>query len=117
MSSDLGSVGGPGSTEWDGVLKPVRLKTPIPAGTVALEVVSDGRMELDALMLLAAITEAVLEVDRGGRITLHAASATADVRSAPGQPGTVYRADGTRLGPVNRTHRNVPEGAFAITRR
>ncbi|MGP5127687.1 hypothetical protein ACTXKL_14210 [Brachybacterium tyrofermentans] len=114
---DLGSVGGPGSTEWDGVLKPVRLKTPIPAGTVALEVVSDGRMELDALMLLAAITEAVLEVDRGGRITLHAASATADVRSAPGQPGTVYRADGTRLGPVNRTHRNVPEGAFAITRR
>lgn len=114
---DLGGLGVPGTTEWDGMLKPVRLEIPIPESTVAIEAVSDGRMELDELMLLPAMAEVLFPRDRGGRITLHAASADADVRSAPGEPGTAYRSDGTQAGPVGRKHRSVPAGAFAITRR
>ena len=47
-------LGAPGATEWDGMLKPVRLEIPAPESAVGIEVVSDGRMELDELVLLSA---------------------------------------------------------------
>src|SRR5699024_192613 len=62
---ELGGAGDPGVTEWDGVLSPVRLDVPIPAGAVAIEAVSEGRMELDELMLLPAVTTAEFAVDSG----------------------------------------------------
>lgn len=103
-------------TEWEGVLRPVRLEVPIPAGAVAIEVVSEGRMELDELMLLPAVTAAEFPVERGKSLTLHVVSADAKLALVPGQTGSAYRADGTRVGPVNHGRRNVPAGAFAITR-
>lgn len=114
---ELGGIGDPGVTEWDGVLRPVRLEVPIPAGAVAIEVVSEGRLELDELMLLPAVTTAVFPKDRRGTVTLYTASADAEAPTVPGETGSAYRADGTRVGPVNRGRRSVPAGAFAITQR
>ncbi|WP_299305798.1 hypothetical protein [uncultured Brachybacterium sp.] len=114
---ELGGAGDPGVTEWDGVLRPVRLDVPIPAGAVAIEVIAEGRLELDELMLLPAVTTAELAVERGDSLTLHVASADAKLALVPGQTGSVYRADGMRVGPANRGRRSVPAGAFAITRR
>lgn len=113
---ELGGAGDPGATEWDGELRPVRLETPIPAGAVAIEVVSEGRLELDELMLLPAVTTAEFAVDRGKTVTLHVASADAKLQLAPGQTGSAYRADGTRVGPVNHGRRSVPGGTFVVTR-
>lgn len=112
---ELGGAGDPGVTEWDGVLRPVRLEVPIPAGTVAIEAVSEGRMELDELMLLPAVTAAEFPVERGKSLTLHVVSADAKLALVPGQTGSAYRADGTRVGPVNHGRRNVPGGMFSIT--
>ncbi|MDN5821836.1 MAG: hypothetical protein L0H39_10140, partial [Brachybacterium sp.] len=115
-SPELGGAGSPGVTEWDGVLRPVRLEEPIPGDAVAIEAVSEGRMELDELMLLPAVTTAEFPTERGRTVTLYVASADAEAATVPGETGGAYRADGTRVGPVNRGRRRVPEGAFAITR-
>jgi hypothetical protein len=114
---ELGGVGDPGLTEWDGVLRPVRVRRPIPTDAVAIEVVADGRMELDELMLLPAVTTAEFARRGGGATILHAASAEAAAPMVPGETGIAYRADGRRLGPVNRARTRVEEGTFAITRR
>ena len=114
---ELGGAGDPGVTEWDGVLSPVRLDVPIPAGAVAIEAVSEGRMELDELMLLPAVTTAEFAVDSGRTVTLYGASEDVEAPMTPGETGSVYRADGMRVGPANRGRRSVPAGAFAITRR
>ncbi|WP_394216432.1 hypothetical protein [Brachybacterium vulturis] len=115
-SLELGGAGSPGVTEWDGVLRPQRLEVPIPEDAVAIEAVSEGRMELDELMLLPAVTTAEFPTERGRTVTLYVASADAEAATVPGETGSAYRADGTRVGPVTRGRRSVPEGAFAITR-
>ncbi|MGP9539108.1 hypothetical protein ACT3SP_13930 [Brachybacterium sp. AOP43-C2-M15] len=113
---ELGGAGGPGLTEWDGVLKPVPLEVPIPAGTVAIEAVADGRLELDELMLLPAVTTAVFPATRGRDVTLHVASMEAELDVTRGAAGSAYRADGTRTGPVTPGRRRVRAGEVAITR-
>lgn len=99
------------------------LSPPLPASTVAIEAVSEWRLELDELMLLSAVTTAEFPLEQGkkaGRarkkVTLHAASADAELLLEPGQTGSAFRADGPRVGPVNRGRRSVPSGVFAITR-
>lgn len=111
---ELGGVGEKGLTEWDGVLKPVRLDVPIPADAVAIEIVSEGRLELDELMLLPAVTSAEFPHSGGGSTTLHVASAAGEARVSPGETGSAYRADGTRVGPVSRGRRALRVGEFAI---
>lgn len=113
---DLGGAGDPGVTEWSGVLRPVRLDVQIPAEAVAIEGVSAGRMELDELMLLPAVTTAEFPAGRGKNLTLHVASADAKLPLSPGQTGSAHRADGKRVGPVNHGRTSLPGGAFAITR-
>lgn len=110
-------MGERGVTEWDGVLEPVRLEVPLPARTVALEVVSEGRLELDEVMVLPAVTSAVFRVHSGGHVALHVASAVAEVRRLKrGESGTVYRADGSTAGPLSRGRRTLKPGRFAVTR-
>lgn len=114
--TDLGGAGDPGTTEWEGMLTPVRLGKPLPASAVAVEVVVDGRMELDELMILPAVTRAEFPTRRGA-VTLYAASADANLSTVPGETGSAFRADGKRLGPVNRGRRGVRAGSFAVTSR
>jgi len=114
---DLGGAGEPGATEWDGVLKPFPLDIEIPVGTVAIDVVSCGRLELDELMILPAITSAAYPLRDGGELILRAASTASTAETIPGETGSAYGADGTRLGPVNRGRRELSAGTIAITRR
>ncbi|WP_157773288.1 hypothetical protein [Brachybacterium vulturis] len=113
---ELGGAGERGVTPWDGVLTPVRLDVPLPARTVAVEVVSGGRLELDELMLLPAVTVAEFPLEHGRNVMLHAASADAELSLVSGRTGSAYRAEGTRVGPVNHGRRSVLGGEFAITR-
>lgn len=62
---ELGGAGERGETEWDGVLKPFPLGKTLPTGTAAIEVLAEGTLELDELMILPAITTAVYSVQRG----------------------------------------------------
>lgn len=113
----LGGAGDPGVTEWDGVLKPVPLDVEIPVGTVAIDVVSDGQLEFDELMILPAITSAAYPVHDGGQIILRAASADAKAATVPGETGSAFSSDGKRIGPINRGRRALPSGTFSLTRR
>lgn len=112
----LGGAGDPGLTEWDGVLKPMRIEAPIPATAVAIEVVSHGRLELDELMVLPAVTSAEFRSSGGKAVTLYVASTDGVAPVVPGETGSTYRADGTRVGPANRGRRTLSAGEFAITR-
>lgn len=112
---ELGGAGDPGITEWDGVLKPMPLEMPIPADAVALEAVSHGRLELDEVMLLPAVASAVFPRGRG-MVTLHVASADAELAVRPGQTGRAYRADGTSTGPITHGRRALQAGRFAVMR-
>lgn len=114
---ELGGVGDAGTTEWAGVLKPVRLEHAVPADAVAIEIVSQGQLELDELMLLPAVTEAEFPTSTGGTATLYAASEDSMVSTVPGETGSAYGADGHRLGPITRGRRGLRSGEFAITRR
>ena len=112
---ELGGAGDPGITEWDGVLKPMPLEMPTPADAVALETVSHGRLELDEVMLLPAVASAVFPSERG-MVTLHVASADAELVVRPGQTGRAYRADGTSTGPITHGRRALQAGRFAVVR-
>lgn len=114
---DLGGAGDRGVTEWDGVLKPFPLDVPIPAGTVSLEVVSHGQLELDEVMILPAITSAIYPVDIGTSLVLRVASADAQASTVPGETGSAYTADGKWVGPINRGRCVLSSGTFAISRR
>ena len=111
---ESGGAGEPGATEWDGVLRPARLAVPLPAEAVALEVVSRGRLELDEVMLLPALTSTVYPVEGGGRVTLGVSSADGELPMRPGETGRAFRPDGTTEGQVNRGRRSLREGTFAI---
>lgn len=87
------------------------------SGTVAIEAVVDGHLELDELMILPGITSAAHPCRGGGEIILRAASVEEDAATVPGETGSAFTADGERLGPINRGRRSVPAGAFAITTR
>ncbi len=113
---ESGGAGEPGVTEWDGVLRPARLAVPLPAEAVALEVVSHGRLELDEVMLLPALTSTVYPVEGGGRVTLGVSSADGELPMRPGETGRAFRPDGTTEGQVNRGRRSLREGTFAIVR-
>ena len=112
---ELGGAGDPGITEWDGVLKPMPLEVPLPADAVALEAVSHGRLELDEVMLLPAVASAVFPSERD-MLTLHVASADAELAVRPGQTGRAYRADGTSTGPITHGRRALQAGRFAVMR-
>ncbi|HJB11469.1 MAG TPA: hypothetical protein H9786_13265 [Candidatus Brachybacterium merdavium] len=114
---ELGGIDDRGATEWDGILKPFPLESEIPNGTVAIEAVVDGHLELDELMILPGITSAAHPCRGGGEIILRAASVEEDAATVPGETGSAFTADGERLGPINRGRRSVPAGAFAITTR
>lgn len=112
----LGGVGDPGLTEWEGVLKPVPLDVEIPAGTTAIQVEVDGRLELDELMLLPAVTTARFPTSGRDAVTLAAAASAARAVVKPGETGSAYAADGTRRGPMNHGRRTLQAGEFAVVR-
>ena len=91
------------------------LEVPLPADAVALEAVSHGRLELDEVMLLPAVASAVFPSERD-MLTLHVASADAELAVRPGQTGRAYRADGTSTGPITHGRRALQAGRFAVMR-
>ncbi|MDO5661055.1 MAG: hypothetical protein Q4G40_00025 [Brachybacterium sp.] len=115
---ELGGAGPRGVTEWDGLLRPFPLDRPVPGGTVAIEVTSDGDLQLDALMLLPAVTAAVYSTT-GKDVILRAGTADGEITVpvVAGETGRAYRPDGTGGRPFNRGRRALAEGAFAITDR
>lgn len=114
----LGGAGSPGITAWDGLLKPYPLPVALPNGAVALEVRSEGRLELDAVVLLPAVSAAVYDSAEGDvvlRVNATSQSVRCDVR--PGETGSSWTHEGTGRRPVNRGRRQIPAGAFSITHR
>lgn len=114
---ELGGAGDPGITEWTGLLKPYPLAAALPAGTVAIEGAADGRMELDELMLLPAVTIATFPISSGGEVTLHVATTDGQLTVPPGETGSAFRPDGSRVGPVNHGRRALAGGSFAVVER
>jgi hypothetical protein len=113
----LGGAGDPGVTEWEGLLKPYPLDGNVPSGTIAIEGAADGRMELDELMLLPAVTTAKFPTRRGGAVTLYVATRTSRLDVAPGWTGSTYGRNGRRSGPITHGRRTLEAGQFAVESR
>lgn len=64
---ELGGIGGRGATEWDGILRPFPLESEIPSGSVAIETVVHGHLELDELMILPGTTSATYPLQGAAR--------------------------------------------------
>lgn len=106
-----------GTVQADGLLRPFPLDRPLPRGTVAVLVESDGDLQLDALLVQPAVSTtvyargsrrpAVLYVNGSGRATTTTALAAGW--------GRTYAANGTPRGTSRSPVVDVTGGGFAIT--
>lgn len=113
----IGDVGEQGVTEWNGLLNPVPLPTRAPRDTVSIEMSTSATVEVDAIMLLAAVTAARYTQTTGGSLTLRASTAqtATQVPVEAGETGRCWLSDGRRSAPLNHGRSSQQSGAFSVT--
>lgn len=117
-SLDNGGLRETGVVEAEGLLRPFPLSRPLPPGTVAVVVESDGDLQLDCLLLQPAVSTVRYSRSEGRAAVLYV---NADTRPsttpavAPGR-GWTWSADGKSGGAAHSPMVRVTGGGFAITR-
>ncbi|MEO7058372.1 MAG: hypothetical protein ABI083_01500 [Lapillicoccus sp.] len=114
---DNGGLEHTGIVPADGLLSPVSVGRPLPAGTVAVVVRSDGDLQLDALLLQPAVATVRYETSHGP-VVLYANASTCAATVAALAPGRghTWSADGAPRGTSGFPHVSVTGGGFAVTR-
>jgi hypothetical protein len=115
---DNGGLRETGVVEAEGLLRPFPLSRPLPSGTVAVVVESDGDLQLDCLLIQPAVST-VRYLRGGGRAA--ALYVNADTKPSITQAvavgrGWTWSADGKRRGAAHSPTVRVTGGGFAITR-
>ena len=106
-----------GVVEADGLLKPFPLERALPQGTVSVQVVSRGDLQLDALLLQPVVSTVRYDRVASRSSVLYANSSTSPVRVDAISPGagSTWNSEGAARGGVGGTTITVTGGGFAVT--
>ena len=115
---DNGGLRETGVVEAEGLLRPFPLSRPLPSGTVAVVVESDGDLQLDCLLVQPAVSTVRYARGDGPPAVLYVNADTVPSTTsavAPGR-GWTWSNDGASRGAAQSPSVRVTGGGFAITR-